>query len=70
VVYQRTESFIECPDYDPPETATPEPDDEPTGVVDGWTAVEPVPVAFDVVPEDAAALAVAPEEEVAVPGIV
>jgi len=68
VVYQRTESFIERADYDPPETATPEPDDEPTGMGDGWTAVEPVEV--DVVPEDAAELAVAPEEVVAVPGIV
>src|SRR2546425_1186717 len=44
--------------------------DEPTGAVDGWTAVEPVPVEVDVVPEDAAALAVAPEEVLAVPGIV
>jgi len=68
VVYQRTESFIECADYDPPETATPEPDDEPTGVAAGWTAVEPVE--FDVVPVDAAELAVAPEAVVAVPGIV
>jgi hypothetical protein len=69
-VYQRIESFIEDGAYDPPETATPELDDEPTGVVVGWTPVELVPVDVDVEPAAVPALAVAPEEVVAVPGIV
>jgi len=70
VVYQRTVSFIDRANYEPPETATPELDDEPTGVVDGWTPVELVLVDVEVVPEDVAVLAVAPDEVVAIPGFV
>src|SRR6478752_9085874 len=58
VVYQRTVSFISAADQDPPETATPEPDEELTCVGEAWRLVEEVPVEVEV-------LAVAPEEEVA-----
>jgi hypothetical protein len=68
VVYQRTVSLIGRADQDPPETATPELEDELTGVGEAWRPVELVPV--EVVPEDVAVLAVAPEEVAAVPGIV
>jgi hypothetical protein len=58
-------------DYEPPETATPEPDDELVGAGEACRPVEVVPVVVeDVVPEDVAVAAVAPDEVVAVPGIV
>jgi hypothetical protein len=63
-------SFIGRADQDPPETATPELEDELTGVGEAWRPVELVPVEEEVVPEDVAVLAVAPEEVAAVPGIV
>jgi hypothetical protein len=60
-------SFIEGADQDPPETATPELEDELTGVGEAW---RPLEVDVEVVPEDVAVLAVAPEDVAAVPGIV
>jgi len=69
VVYQRTVSFIEGADQDPPETATPELDEEPTGGEED-PRPEAVPVDVEVVPDDVEVLAVAPEEVAAVPGIV
>ncbi|HEY2598162.1 MAG TPA: hypothetical protein VGJ79_06745 [Candidatus Dormibacteraeota bacterium] len=63
-------SFIAGADYEPPETATPEPEDELTGVGEAWTPVEVVPPDVEVVPEDVDVLAVAPEAVVAVPGFV
>jgi hypothetical protein len=62
VVYQRTVSGIEGADQDPPETATPELEDEPTEVEDDWSPVE--------VLVDVEVLAVAPDVVAAVPGIV
>jgi hypothetical protein len=56
--------------YEPPETATPEPDDELVGVGDACRPVDVVPVVVDVVPEDVAVLAMAPDEVAAVPGFV
>ena len=70
VVYQRIVSFIGGAVYEPPETATPEPDEELTGVGEAWTPVDDVPLAVEVVPEAVDVLAVAPEEVAAVPGIV
>jgi hypothetical protein len=70
VVYQRRVSFSIGAGYEPPETATPVPDDEVTGEGEAWTPVEPVPEVEDVVPELVDVLAVAPEEVVAVPGMV
>jgi len=57
-------SFISGADQDPPENATPEPDEELTGVCDPWRPVE-----LEVEPDEVEVLAVAPVE-VAVPGIV
>jgi hypothetical protein len=68
VVYQRSVSFIEA-GQDPPETATPELDEEPTGVGEACTPVV-VPVDVEVVPDDVEVLALAPVEVVAVPGMV
>jgi hypothetical protein len=56
--------------YEPPETATPEPDEEVTGVGDAWTPVELVPEVEEVLPELVDVLAVAPVETVVDPGIV
>ena len=53
--------------YEPPETATPVPDEEVTGEGEAWTPVEPVP---EVEERAVPVLAVAPEETVVVPGIV
>jgi len=66
-VYQRTVSFIADADQDPPETATPELEDEPTEVEDD-DRPEVLPV--EVEPDDVVVLAVAPVELVVVPGIV
>ncbi|HVC75003.1 MAG TPA: hypothetical protein VND96_00640 [Candidatus Micrarchaeaceae archaeon] len=52
--------------YEPPETATPAPDEELTGVAEAWTPVEMVPEVEEVLPE----LALAPEKAVVLPGIV
>ena len=60
-------SFIDGAGQDPPETATPELADELTGVGEAW---RPLEVDVEVVPEDVAVLAVAPEDVAAVPGIV
>jgi hypothetical protein len=57
-------SFIAGAGQDPPETATPEPEEELTGVGEAWRPVE-----VDVEP-DVEVLAVAPAEVDAVPGIV
>jgi hypothetical protein len=54
--------------YEPPETATPVPDEEVTGEGEAWTPVEPVPEVEEVVPVPV--LAIAPEETVVVPGMV
>jgi hypothetical protein len=62
VMYQRNVSGIEGADQDPPETATPELEDEPTEVEDDWSPVE--------VLVDVEVLAVAPDVVAAVPGIV
>jgi hypothetical protein len=58
-------SFIAGGGQDPPETATPEPEEELTGVGEAWRPVE-----VDVEPEVVEVLAVAPAEVDAVPGIV
>jgi hypothetical protein len=63
-------SFIGSADYEPPETATPEPDEELMGVGEAWTPVEVLPLDVEVVPEDVDVLAVAPDEVAAVPGMV
>jgi hypothetical protein len=69
VVYQRTVSFIGGADQDPPETVTPELDEDPTEVEDD-PRPEVVPVDVEVVPDDVDVLAVAPVEVATVPGIV
>jgi hypothetical protein len=69
-MYQRRVSLTIGADYEPPETATPEPDDELVGEGEAWRPVEVVPVEVDVVPEDVPVVAVAPVEVAAVPGIV
>jgi hypothetical protein len=61
-------SFISGADQDPPETATPEPDEELAGVGEAWRPVE-VLVEVEVEPDDTEVLEVAPVE-VAVPGMV
>jgi hypothetical protein len=63
-------SFIAGAAYEPPETATPEPDEELTGFGEAWTPAEAVPELVDDVPELVDVLAVAPEEVVEFPGIV
>jgi hypothetical protein len=64
-------SFIGGAGYEPPETATPELDEELTGVGEACTPVEVAPVDVEeVLPPLVDVLAVAPEVVVAVPGIV
>jgi hypothetical protein len=63
-------SFIAGAGYEPPETATPEPDEELTGVGEAWTPVEEVPEVDEVLPELVGVLAVAPEEVAVLPGMV
>jgi len=73
VVYQRIVSVTTEVCYEPPDTATPELDAEPTVPDDAWRLLEDVLDADELDELEVAALAVAPEEEdgeAVTPGIV